>query len=111
MHVDGNAAPVVFDRDAIVAQNRDIDFGAKSGQRLVDRVVDDLGDKMMQPALRSVADVHTGTLADRFETFENLDGLRAVAVIRWFVCHRKRRVPPSSLNIEKGPTYCMFDRP
>ena len=82
MHIDWDAAAIVLDRNAIVAQNRDIDFGAKPRERLVDRVVDDLGDEMMQAALRSVADVHAGTLPDRFQAFKNLDGLRAVTVSR-----------------------------
>ncbi len=80
MHIDRDAAAVVLDRNAIVAQDDDIDLGAKSRQRLVDRVVDDLGDQVMQAALGGVADVHPGALANRFETFENLDLLRAVAV-------------------------------
>ena len=63
-------------------ENRDIDLGAKSRERFIDGVVDDLGDQVMQPALVSVADVHAGTFADCFETFENLDGIRAVTVSR-----------------------------
>ena len=82
MHVDRDAAAVVLDRNAIVAQNDDIDLGAKSGQRLIDRVVDDLGDQMMQPALGGVTDVHAGAFANRLETFENLDRIGAVTVSR-----------------------------
>ena len=69
-------------RNPIVARNHDVDFRAKSGERFIDRVVDDLGDKVMQATLGGVADVHPGALADSFQTFENLDGLRAVAVSR-----------------------------
>ena len=60
----------------------DVDFGAETGQRFVDGVVDDLGDEMMQAALGGVADVHSGAFANRFESFENLDGLGAIAVRR-----------------------------
>ena len=91
MHIDRNSAAVVLDRNPIVAQNYDVDLRAVTGQRFVDRVVDDLIDEMMQPALGGVADVHPGAFANRFETFENLDGLGAIAVRRLFICHRKER--------------------
>ena len=45
-----------------------------TGQRLVDRVVDDLVDHVMQAgAVIGVADIHAGTLADRVEAFQNPD--------------------------------------
>jgi hypothetical protein len=43
----------------------------------------------MQTPLGGVADVHPGTFANCFESFENLDGLGAIAVRRFFICHRK----------------------
>ena len=52
---------------------RDRDVVAEAGQRLVDRVVDDLEDQVVQAALGGVADVHAGALADRLETLEDLD--------------------------------------
>ena len=45
---------------------------AVAGQRLVDRVVDDLVDQVVQAALTGGADVHAGPLADRLETLEDL---------------------------------------
>jgi len=77
------------DRTSIVAQNHDVDFSAVTGERFVNRVVDDLGHEMMQTPLGGVADVHPGPFANRFESFENLDGLGAIAVRRFFICHRK----------------------
>jgi hypothetical protein len=91
MHVDWNSAAVVLDRNPIVAQNYGVDLGTETGQRFIDGVVDDLSDEMMQAALGGVADVHSGALANCFESFENLDGLGAIAVRRLFICHRKRR--------------------
>ena len=90
MHIDRNAAAVILDRDPIVAQDDDVDFGAEAGERLVDRVVDDLGDQMMQSALGGVADIHAGALAYRLETLENPDRFGAVTRLSLFVCHRKR---------------------
>ena len=59
---------------------RDVDLVAVAGQRLVDRVVDDLVDEMVQPRRAGRADVHGRTLADRLEALEDLDLVRAVVV-------------------------------
>src|ERR1700730_4551344 len=96
MRSDRNSATVIFDRNAIVAQNLDVDLGAMTGQRLVNRVIDDLRDQMMETALGGVADVHAGALANRLETLENPDGLSAVTVGTLFVCHRKRQTALTS---------------
>ena len=78
--VDRNAAAVVDDRDGVVDVDRDVDLVAVAGERLVDRVVDDLVDEVVQPRRAGGADVHGGTLADRLEAFENLDLVGAVVV-------------------------------
>ena len=80
--IDRNAAAVVDDRDGVVDVDRDVDLVAVAGERLVDRVVDDLVDEMVQPGSAGRADVHRGTLADRLEAFEDLDLVRAVVVRR-----------------------------
>ena len=50
-----------------------------AGERLVDRVVDDLVDHVMQArAVIGVADVHARALAHRIEALEDLDGFCAV---------------------------------
>lgn len=48
------------------------------GQRLVDRVVDDLVHEVVQSALAGRADVHTGSLADRVQALEDGDGTGVV---------------------------------
>jgi hypothetical protein len=48
VHVDRNAAAVVDDGDRVVDVDRDVDLIAEAGERLVDRVVDDLVDEVMQ---------------------------------------------------------------
>ena len=87
--VDRDAAAVVDDADAAVGQQRDLDVVAVAGQRLVDRVVDDLVDQVVQAALTGRADVHAGALADRLETLEDGDRAGVVpAVRRPPVCRR-----------------------
>ena len=79
MHRDGDAAPVVDDRDRVVGVDRDGDLGAEAGERLVDGVVDDLVDEVVQAHHAGRADVHARALADRLEAFEDRDVLRVVA--------------------------------
>ena len=73
MHVDGNAAPIIGDAYGIVGMDDDVDMGCVTGQRFVDRVVDDLINEMMQTARTGRTDVHAGTLADSFQALENLN--------------------------------------
>ena len=50
-----------------------------AGQRLVDRVVDDLVDHVVQArAVVGVADIHARPLADGIQPLQNLDGIGAV---------------------------------
>ena len=65
--VDRNAAAVVDDGDRVVDVDRDVDLVAEPGQRLVDRVVDDLVDEMMQTGRAGRPDVHGRPLADGLE--------------------------------------------
>ena len=77
--VDRNAATVVDDRNGVVDMDGDIDARGIAGQRLVDRVVDDLIDQVMQTHFAGRADVHGGAQADRSEAFEDRDIFRGVA--------------------------------
>jgi hypothetical protein len=53
----------------------------ETGQRLVDRVVDDFEDHVMQSrAVRGIPDVHPGALADRLQALQDLDAVRIVVV-------------------------------
>ena len=53
--------------------DRDANVVRESGERFVDRVVDDLVHEVMQSALGCRSDVHAGAFANRLETLENLD--------------------------------------
>ena len=50
--VDGNAAAVVDDSDGVVDVDGDVDLVGVSGERFVDRVVDDFVDQMVQVPFR-----------------------------------------------------------
>ena len=78
VHIDGDAASVVRDGDAVVLVYRDADRVAVARERLVDGVVDDLVDEMVQAALGGRADIHTGTFAHRLQSLQHLDLPRAV---------------------------------
>ena len=73
MGVDRDSAAVVGDGQAVAGLERDFDAGGMAGDRLVHRVVDDLGGEVMERALVGAADVHAGAAADRLEAFEDLD--------------------------------------
>ena len=91
--VDRDAAAVVDDPDAAVGLQRHLDVGGVAGQRLVDRVVDDLVDEVVQAALTGRADVHAGALANRLQSFEDLDVAGVVRGFRiWSLAH------PSSIR-------------
>jgi hypothetical protein len=47
VHVDGDAAPVVRDRDRVVRMDRDVDVVGLAGERLVDGVVHHLVDQVV----------------------------------------------------------------
>ena len=77
--VGRDAAPVVAHRAGAVRIERDGHRGRVAGERLVDRVVDDLVDHVMQArAVVGVADIHARALAHRVESFQDLDRFRVV---------------------------------
>ena len=78
MLIDGNASAVVDHAQCSVRKNRDFDSVAIPRESLVDRVVDNFINEVVKPALTGRPDVHSGTLTDGLESFENLDIVRAV---------------------------------
>jgi len=57
------------------------DLGAVAGERLVDRVVDDLPDQVVEAAVVGRSDVHAGTPANRLKAFEDLDLLGCIGYV------------------------------
>jgi hypothetical protein len=72
MHLDGNAATVVLDRDARVDVDGHVDASALACEGLVYRVVHHLEHEVVKPAFAGVPDVHARTLANSLQTFEDL---------------------------------------
>jgi hypothetical protein len=84
VNVDGNAAAVIAHGDGIVGVEDDFDQRCMAGERLVDRVVDDLVDHVMQTGtVIGVADIHARPLAHGIEAFQDPDRFSAV-----FACDR-----------------------
>ena len=69
--IDRDASTIVHHADAVVRQNGDLDMAGVSGQRLVDRVIDDLIDQVVQTARAGGTDVHTGADTHGLESFEH----------------------------------------
>src|SRR5947207_5952432 len=82
--VGWNAAAVVTDGAGTVRIEYDCYFPGKTGERFVDRVVDDLINHVMQAgAIVSVADIHSGPFANGIEPLEHLDRF-CVVIGRWW---------------------------
>ena len=78
VHVDRNAASVVFHRARTVGQQDD-PYGMRvSRHRFVDGVVYRLVDELMETALRRVANIHARALPHRFQPAQNLDLLTSI---------------------------------
>ncbi len=93
--VGRDAAAVVAHGDRAVGVEDHLDPVAIAGQRLVDRVVDDLEHHVVQAgAVVGVADVHARPPAHRLQTLEHLDGGRIVAP-------RRRSARAASSRLER----------
>ena len=73
MRVDRDAAPVVGHGERTVLGQRDLDEGRVARHGLVHRVVEHLGEKVVQRALICAADIHAGPAAHGLQAFEHLD--------------------------------------
>jgi hypothetical protein len=76
---DGNTSPVVFDRHRSVKMDGDVHPTTESSQVLVDRIIDNLPNKVMEPrSIVDVADVHPRSLANSLEPLEHRDIFTAI---------------------------------
>ena len=76
---DGHPPAVVLDDDHAIRLDRDVDRGRVARHGLVDRVVHDLPDEVMEPAIVRGADVHPRPATDSLQPFQDLDA-RGVVV-------------------------------
>jgi hypothetical protein len=68
--VDRDAAAVVADGDGAVDVDGDLDAVAMAGEVFVDRIVEDLGDAVVEGPFVGAADIHAGLFADGLEALE-----------------------------------------
>ncbi len=73
VRVDRDSAAVVEDGQAVARLQRDLDSTGVAGDRLVHRIVDDLGGEVVKGARVGAADVHAGAAADGLQALEDLD--------------------------------------
>ena len=78
VHVDGYAAAVIDNLYGIVFQYGDVNVFGKSGQCLVDRIVDHFIHQMVESALAYVADIHCRALSHRFKPLKDLNVMSRV---------------------------------
>ena len=73
LDVHGDAPSVVGDGDGVAGVDGHGDVLTVAGKGLIDGIVHDLINQMVQTGNRGGADIHTGTLANRFQTLQNLN--------------------------------------
>ena len=73
MNAHREAAAVVPNLAGAVLMQDDLDVGAVARQRFVNGVIHDFINAVMQSAVIRGANVHAGTLANSFQTFQHLD--------------------------------------
>ena len=79
VRVDRNAAAVVEDGQSVAGLERDLDAAGVAGDRLVHRIVDDLGREVVERAGVGAADVHARAAADGLQALQDLDRGSVVA--------------------------------
>ncbi len=80
MRIDRDAPPVVAHREPVARGQRHLDHPGVAGDRLVHRVVDDLGREVMIGGLVGAADIHAGPPSHRLQALQHLDIVRRVVV-------------------------------
>jgi len=85
MDINWDSAAVIDNLNRAIFHESHIYFGAISGQRFIDSVIDDFIDEVVEPALTGGADIHTRAFADSGETLEDSDRTGVVAAV--FLAH------------------------
>ena len=86
MLIDGNAASVVLDDDAVVLAHRHLDVRAEPRKGFVDTIVNGFVNQVVQSLFADVADVHRGALPYRLKSFKHLNVARRVVGTPLHVC-------------------------
>jgi hypothetical protein len=83
VHVYRDSAAVIGDLDVSGFGDYNLDAVAVTCESFINRVVDNFIDEVVKSSGSGRSDVHTGTLANCFEAFQNLDGA-GVIIFSWF---------------------------
>ena len=74
MLLSRNATPIITDAYGFIGVNDNIDLVAVSGQRLIDRIINNFENHMVQAcAVIGVTDVHARTLSYRIKALQDLN--------------------------------------
>jgi hypothetical protein len=73
MHIDRDAAAIIFDGNGPINMHGHFNFAAVAGEVFVDRVIENFKDHVVQTTFVRVTDVHSGAFPDRFEAFQLID--------------------------------------
>ena len=82
VRVDRDAAAVVADGQPVARLQHDLDPAGMPRDRLVHRIVDDLGGEMVERPRIGPADIHAGAAADGLQPLQHLDGGSVIIVGR-----------------------------
>jgi hypothetical protein len=70
-NIDRNTTSLVADFNTVVLVELNLNGAAVAAQRLIDRVVNDFPKTVHETTRVGRADIHTGTLTDSFQSFQN----------------------------------------
>ena len=84
---DRDAGAVVEHGDGVAGMDRDVDLVRAASHGLVDRVIDHLVNKVMQPACANIADIHGRAAAHRLQPAQHLYGRSIVMMTSGFCAH------------------------
>ena len=73
LNADRNAATIIQYRDGIVFMDRDVNSVTVTGQSFIYRIIYNLINQVMKSPGRSAANIHTRSLPDRFQPFQDLN--------------------------------------
>ena len=88
MRIDWNAPAIVRHGEEIAGIELYLDESRVAGYRLIHRIVDDFREQMVQRLLVGAPDIHARPAPHGFQTLENLDVGRTVALAAILVLRR-----------------------
>ena len=71
LNIDRNTTSLVADFNTVVFVKLNLNGVAVTAQRLIDRVVNDFPETVHETTRVGRTDIHTGTLTDSFQSFQN----------------------------------------